>query len=144
MMMMILFLYSATSNYMLLISALELLKNERIYRLFFTHTNIHKAAIVGASTISFTPNCHTQWGGRDIYFKSLERPGWDSNSCFQSLVISALDHYATMPPMTMCQLLRILHRQRICYCTNNQITLLIVQSLFNSCLLFTTRLPRWR
>ena len=74
MMMMIYFLYSATSNYAL--SALQLLKHELIYS-FFTHTNIHKAAIVGASTISFTLDFHTQWGGRDFYFRSLERPGWD-------------------------------------------------------------------
>ena len=58
MMMMIYFLYSATSNYAL--SALQLLKHELIYRLFFTHTNIHKAAIEGASIISFTPNFHTK------------------------------------------------------------------------------------
>ena len=95
---MIYFLYSATSIYAL--SALQLLKHELIYRLFFTHTNIHKAAIVGASTISFTPNFHTQWGGRDFYVTSLERPARDSNPCFQSLVTSPLDHCATTPLLT--------------------------------------------
>ena len=53
----IILLHSATSNYAL--SALHLLKHELMYRLFFTHTNIHPAAIVGASTISFTPTTHS-------------------------------------------------------------------------------------
>ena len=56
MMMMIYFLYSATSKYAL--SALQLLKHEPIYRLFFTHTNIHTAAIAGGvqshSHVTFT------------------------------------------------------------------------------------------
>ena len=67
----------------------------QVLKLFFIHTNIYAAAIVGASTISSTPNFYTQWGGSNLYFKSLERPGWDSNPCLQSLVTSALDHYAT-------------------------------------------------
>ena len=49
MMMMIYSLHSATSNYAL--SALQLLKHELVYRLFFTYTNIHKAATIGESTI---------------------------------------------------------------------------------------------
>ena len=44
---MILFSNSATSNHAL--SASQLLKHELIYRLYLTHTNIHKAAIIGAS-----------------------------------------------------------------------------------------------
>ena len=94
MMLMILFFYSASSNYAL--STLQLLKHELIYRLFFTNVCIQKAAIVGVSIISLTPNLHTQWGGREFYFKSFERPGWDSNTRFQSLVTSTLDHYATI------------------------------------------------
>ena len=58
MMMMMMTIYRATSNYAL--SALQLLKHELIYKLSFTHTNIHSEAIVGASTISFTPNFHAQ------------------------------------------------------------------------------------
>ena len=33
---------------------MQLLKHERKYRVFLTHTNIRTAAIVGASTISLT------------------------------------------------------------------------------------------
>ena len=38
----------------------ELFLNAQENRLFFTLTNIHKAAVVGASIISFTPDFHTQ------------------------------------------------------------------------------------
>ena len=51
----------------------------------------------------------TQGGGRD--FKSLERPGWDSNPCSQSLVTSALDHYATTTPQRR-QSLKALNLER--------------------------------
>ena len=72
--------------------------NMNLYRLFFTQTNIHKTVIVRASTISFTPKFHAQWGGscREVHFKSLVRPAWCSNTCFHRLVTSALDHYATI------------------------------------------------
>ena len=58
----------------------------------YPYTHDDDLFISRASTISLTPNFHTH-----IYFLSLERPGWDSNSCFQSMVISAWDHYATTP-----------------------------------------------
>ena len=50
--------------------------NINLYTVFFTHTNTHKAAIVGTSTISITLNFYTHWGGRDLYFKSIDLPGW--------------------------------------------------------------------
>ena len=82
---------------------------EHIYSFHSTHKYNHTAAISAQIQIHSHIFTFTQGGGRD--FKSLERPGWDSNPCSQSLVTSALDHYATTTPQRR-QSLKALNLER--------------------------------
>ena len=80
-----------------------------LYADYFSHTQIFtRQRVQSHSHLTFT---HSEVA--DFYCKSLERRGWDSNPCFQSLVTSALYHYTTTPPpvreynlctVTECQL----------------------------------------
>ena len=101
MMMMIYFLYSTKSNFAL--NAEQLLKHEPVHRLFFAHTNIHKAAILGASTIfSHTYITFTHSEVAEISILNLLG---EIRTRVSRVWFVPLDHYATTPRVIGCNLL---------------------------------------